>query len=94
MAVGFSQSWPWVKLFSLCMKDRNRNRRNGGISTHSDVEKRLVLICKRPFQDKAVYLKEAAFLAHIVNKFQRPTVLDLNIRDITASKLFIILLCS
>ena len=44
-----------------------------------------LLIGKRPFQNNA--WKKLIFSGHIVNKFQRPTILQLNIEDLTASKM-------
>ena len=44
-----------------------------------------LLIGKRPFQNNA--WKKLIFSGHITNKFRRPTVLQLNIEDLTASKM-------
>ena len=44
-----------------------------------------LLIGKRPFQNNA--WKKLIFSGHIANKFRRPTFLQLNIEDLTASKM-------
>ena len=44
-----------------------------------------LLIGKRPFQDGAMFRKTALFRA-IAQKFQRPTIPQLNIESLTASK--------
>ena len=47
-----------------------------------------LLIDKHPFQDKAMPLEmKLPFSGHIANKFQRPTILQLNIKGLTASKM-------
>ena len=49
-----------------------------------------LLIGKHPFQDKAMPGKKLPFSGHNANKFQRPTILQLNIQGFTASKMNIL----
>ena len=46
-----------------------------------------LLIGKRLFQDRAMPGKKLPFSGHIANKFRRPTILQLNIEGLTASKM-------
>ena len=66
------------------MTDRNRTYQNGRVSTHSDVQ------CgsanrQTSFSGRGNVL--TIFLGHIANKFRRPTILQLNIEGLTASKM-------
>ena len=49
-----------------------------------------LLIDKRPFQDVAMSRKKLSFSGHIANKSRRPTILQLNIKGLTASKINIL----
>ena len=46
-----------------------------------------LLIGKHPFQDGAMPGKKLPFSGHIANKFRRPTILQLNIKGLTTSKM-------
>ena len=48
-----------------------------------------LLIGKRPFQDGAKPGKKLFFSGHISNKFRRPTIHQLNIKGLTASKMIV-----
>ena len=56
------------------MTDRNRPYQNERVSTHSDVQ------CGSAN-------RQTSFSGHIANKFRRPTILQLNIEGLTASKI-------
>ena len=67
------------------MTDRNRTYQNKRVSTHSDVQ------CgstnrQKSFSGRGNAIK-LPFLGHIANKFRRPTILQLNIEGLTASKI-------
>ena len=71
------------------MTDRNRTYQNGRVSTHSDVQ------CgsanrQTSFSGRGNARIKLPFSGHIANKFRRPTILQLNIKGLTASKM----LCS
>ena len=68
------------------MTDRNRTYQNGRVSTHSDVQ------CKSAnrqtsFSRRGNARVKLSFSGHIANKFRKPTILQLNIEDLTASKM-------
>ena len=68
------------------MTDRNRTYRNGRVSTHSDVQ------CgsanrQTSFSGRGNVRIKLPFSGHIANKFRRPTILQLNIEGLTASKM-------
>ena len=68
------------------MTDRNRTYQNGGLSTHSDVQ------CgsanrQTSFSGRGNARIKLSFSGHIANKFRRPTILQLNIEGLTASKI-------
>ena len=68
------------------MTDRNRTYQNGRISTHSDVQ------CGSAnrqtfFSGRGNDRIKLPFSGHIANKFRRPTILQLNIEGLTASKM-------
>ena len=68
------------------MTDRNRTYQNGRVSTHSDVK------CgsanrKTSFLGRGNVKIKLPFSGHIANKFRRPTILQLNIEGLTASKM-------
>ena len=68
------------------MTDRNRTYQNGRVSTHSDVQ------CgsanrKTSFLGRGNVRIKLPFSGHIANKFRRPTILQLNIEGLTASKM-------
>ena len=68
------------------MTDRNRTYQNGRVSTHSDVQ------CgsanrQTSFSGRGNVKIKLPFSGHIANKFRRPTILQLNIEGLTASKM-------
>ena len=68
------------------MTDRNRTYQNGKVSTHSDVQ------CgsadrQTSFSERGNARIKLPFSGHISNKFRRPTILQLNIEDLTVSKI-------
>ena len=68
------------------MIDRNRTYQNGRVSTHSDVQ------CgsanrQTSFSGRGNARIKLPFSGHIANKFRRPTILQLNIEGLTASKM-------
>ena len=68
------------------MTDRNRTYQNGRVSTHSDVQ------CgsanrQTSFSGRGNARIKLPFSGHIANKFRRPTILQLNIEGLTASKM-------
>ena len=68
------------------MTARNRTYQNGRVSTHSDVQ------CgsanrQTSFSGRGNARIKLPFSGHIVNKFQRPTIFQLNIEGLTASKM-------
>ena len=71
------------------MTDRNQTCRNGRVSTHSDVQQESANR-QTSFLGRGNAWKKLCFLGHIANKFQRPTILQLNIEDLTASKMNIL----
>ena len=68
------------------MTGRNRTYQNGRVSTHSDVQ------CgsanrQTSFSGRGNARIKLPFSGHIANKFRRPTILQLNIEGLTASKM-------
>ena len=68
------------------MTDRNRTYQNGRVSIHSDVQ------CgsanrQTSFSGRGNERIKLPFSGHIANKFLRPTILQLNIEGLTASKM-------
>ena len=68
------------------MTDRNRTYQNERVSTHSDVQ------CgsasrKTSFSGRGNVRIKLPFSGHNANKFRRPTILQLNIKGLTASKM-------
>ena len=68
------------------MTDRNLTYQNGRVSTHSDLQ------CgsanrQTSFSGRGNARIKLPFSGHIVNKFQRPTILQLNIEGLTANKM-------
>ena len=68
------------------MTDWNQTYQNGRVSTHSDVQ------CgsaswQTSFSGWGNVRIKLPFSEHIANKFQRPTILQLNIEGLTASKM-------
>ena len=68
------------------MTDRNRTYQNERVSTHSDVQ------CgsasrQTSFSGRGNVRIKLPFSGHIANKFRRPTILHLNIKGLTASKM-------
>ena len=71
------------------MTDRNRTYQNGRVSTHSDVQ------CRPAnrqtfFSGRGNARIKLPFSGNIANKFRRPTILQLNIEGLTASKINIL----
>ena len=73
----------------LNMTKRNQNYQNKKISIHPDVQRRngnrLTF-----FSGRDNPWKKLPFLGNIANKFLRPTILQLNIEGLTASKINIL----
>ena len=68
------------------MTDRNRTYQNRRVSTHSDVQ--CGSVNRQPsFSGRGNARIKLPFSGHIVNKFRRPTILQLNIEGLTASKM-------
>ena len=90
MVGAFSQPGPYVSLFLvLNMTDRNQTCRNGRVSTHSDVQ-RGSANWQTSFSGRINAWKKLLFSGHIANKFQKPTVLQLNIEGLTACKMSVL----
>ena len=68
------------------MTDRNRTYQNGRVSTHSDVQ-RGSANRQTSFSGQGNVKIKLPFSGHIANKFRRPTILQLNIEGLTASKM-------
>ena len=68
------------------MTDRNRTYQNGRVSTHSDVQCGSVNR-ETSFSGRGNVRIKLPFSGHIANKFRRPTILQLNIEGLTASKM-------
>ena len=72
------------------MLDRNQTYQNGRVFTHSDVQ---CWSTYRQCQDKTSFSGQGnvriklPFSGHIDNKFRKPTILQLNIEGLTASKM-------
>ena len=87
MIAAFTQPGPWVSLLiDFKMTDQNRTYQNGWVSTHSDVQ------CgsanrQTSFSGRGNARIKLPFSGHIANKFRRPTILQLNIEGLTASKM-------
>ena len=68
------------------MTDQNQTNQNGRLFTHSDVQ------CgstnrQTSFSGRGNDRIKLPFSKHIANKFRRPTILQLNIKGLTASKM-------
>ena len=68
------------------MTDRNRTYQNGRVSSHSDVQCRSANR-QTSFSERDNACIKLPFSGHIANKFRRPTILQLNIEGLTASKM-------
>ena len=68
------------------MTDRNRTYQNGRVSTHSDVQCGSVSR-QTSFSGRGNDRVKLPFSGHIANKFRRPIILQLNIKDLPASKM-------
>ena len=68
------------------MTDRNQTCRNGKVSTHSDVQRGSDNL-QTSFLGRGNAWKKLLFLGPIAKKFQGPTILQLNIEGLTASKI-------
>ena len=87
MVGAFTQPGPWVSLFiDFKMTDRNRTYQNGWVLTHSNVQ------CgsanrQTSFLGRGNVRIKLSFSGHIANKIRRPTILQLNIKGLTANKM-------
>ena len=70
----------------LKMTDRNQTYQNGRISTHSDVQRRSAN-SQTSFLGRGNTWIKLPFSGHIFKKFRKPTILQLNIEGLTASKM-------
>ena len=87
MTGAFSQLGPLVSLLLLLlMTDKNQNFQNGRVSTHIDVQRKSANR-QTFFAEQGIVLKQILFTGHIANNFQRPTILQLIIKDLIASKM-------
>ena len=68
------------------MTDRNRTCRNGRISTHSNVQRGSANRQTSFSRQSNAWIK-LPFSGHIANKFRRPTILQLNIEGLIASRM-------
>ena len=68
------------------MTDRNRTYQNGRVNTHSDVQCGSVNR-QTSFSGRGNVRIKLPFSGHIAHKFRRPTILQLNIEGLTASKM-------
>ena len=83
----FLAAWAVSKsVIDFKMTDQNRTYQNRRVSTHSDVQcgsaHRLT-----SFSGRGNARIKLPFSGHIANKFRRPTILQLNIEGLTASKM-------
>ena len=83
-----SRSLGHIYVCSLVLKmtDRNQTYQNGRVSIHLDVQRESANR-KTSFSGREKVLKKMPFSGHIANKFRRPTILQLNIKTLTASKI-------
>ena len=87
MVGAFSQPGPRVSLFIGVKDDRPKpNLPNERVSTHSDVQYGSANR-ETSFSGRSNAGIKLPFSGHIANKFRRPTVLQLNIEGLTASKM-------
>ena len=77
---------------ALCMTNRNEICQNGRMSTRSDVQFGPA-IRQTSFSGRGDVCSthKLPFSGHIINKFRRPTILQLNIEGLTASKMTVLL---
>ena len=68
------------------MTDRNRTYQNKRLSTHSDVQ-RGSANRQTSFSGRGSAWKKLPFSGHIANNFRKPTILQLNIKGLTAIKM-------
>ena len=68
------------------MTDRNQTYQNEMVSTDSDVQCRSASR-QTSFPRRGNVRIKLSFSRHIANKFRRPTILQLNIKGLTASKM-------
>ena len=68
------------------MTDRNQTYQNGKVSTHSDVQRGFANRQTSFSGQGNAYIK-LPFSGHIANKFRRPSIFQLNIEDLNASKM-------
>ena len=68
------------------MTERNQTYQNGRVSTHSDVPRRSDNL-QTSFSGRGNAWIKLPFSGHITNKFRRPTIFQLNMEALTASKM-------
>ena len=76
----------YVYALVLKMTDQNQTYQNGRVFTHSDVEHGSAN-WQTSFSGQGNAWIKLPFSGHIANKFQRSTILQLNIKGLTASKM-------
>ena len=87
MAGAFLLSGLWVRLLLLSnITDRNQTCRSGKISTHPDVQ-RGSANRQTSFSGRSNTRKKLPFSGHFSNKFRSLSILQLNIKGLTASKI-------
>ena len=87
MVGAFSQPGTCVRLLLLSnMTNRNQTCQIERAPTHSDVQQASV-DRKMSFSGRGNAWKKLLFSGHIVNKLRRPSILQLNIEGLTASKM-------
>ena len=82
----FLAAWAVSQLLLSIMTDQNQTCQNGRGSTHSDVQ-RGSANRQTSFSGRGDAWIKLPFSGHIANKFQRPTIFQLNIEDLTASNM-------
>ena len=68
------------------MTDRNQTYQNGKVSTHFDVQRGFANR-QTSFSGQGNAWIKLPFSGHIANKFRRPSIFQLNIEDLNASKM-------
>ena len=82
----FLAAWAVSKSVHCCFNDnRNRTYQIERVSTHSDVQ--CGSVNRQTSFSGRGNVRSLPFSGHIANKFRRPTILQLNIEDFTASKM-------
>ena len=86
MVGAFSQPRPYIRLFIGVKNDRPKPNLPKLTKIHLDVQRESANR-KTSFSGREKVLKKMPFSGHIANKFRRPTILQLNIKSLTASKI-------